>query len=84
MCSKFPFVLSESQRGALSILLMGIVFLFAIRFSFKIEEDTALDLTETQLYQRKLDSIRANQLVSVQPKPTYNPNYLSDYNAYRL
>ena len=84
MRSKFPFVLSESQRGALLILLMGIVFLFAIRFSFKIEEDTALDLNETQLYQRKLDSIRANQVVSVQPKPTYNPNYLSDYNAYRL
>ncbi|CAI8317527.1 MAG: Uncharacterised protein [uncultured Bacteroidota bacterium] len=43
MRSKFPFVLSESQRGALLILLMGIVFLFAIRFSFKIEEETALD-----------------------------------------
>ena len=55
MRSKFPFVLSESQRGALLILLMGIVFLFAIRFSFKIEEETALDLTEKQLYQRKLD-----------------------------
>ena len=69
MRSKFPFVLSESQRGALLILLMGIVFLFAIRFSFKIEEETALDLTEKQLYQRKLDSIRVNQVV---------------YNAYRL
>ena len=62
---KFPFVLSESQRGALLILLMGIVFLFAIRFSFKIEEETALDLTETQLYQLKLDSIRVNQVVLV-------------------
>mgnify|MGYP000002083829 CR=1 FL=1 len=65
MRSKFPFVLSESQRGALLILLMGIVFLFTIRFSFKIEEETALNLTETQLYQRKLDSIRVNQVVLV-------------------
>ena len=28
--------------------------------------------------------MRSNQVVSVQPKPTYNPNYLSNYNAYWL
>ena len=84
MRSKFPFVLSESQGGALLILLMGIVFLFAIRYGLRLEEDSGLDLAETLLYQRKLDSLRSNQVVSVQPKPTYNPNYLSDYNAYRL
>lgn len=44
MHSKFPFVLSESQRGALLILLMGIVFLFAIRYGLWLEEDSCLDL----------------------------------------
>ena len=66
------------------ILFMGIVFLFAIRYGFRLEEDSGLELTETLMYQRKLDSLRSNQVVLVQPKPTYNPNYLSDYNAYRL
>ena len=51
MRSKFPFVLSESQGGALLILLMGIVFLFAIRYDLRLEEDSGLDLAETLLYQ---------------------------------
>ena len=84
MHSKFPFVLSESQRGALLILLMGIVFLFAIRYGLWLEEDSGLDLAEILLYQQKLDSFSSNQLVSFQPKSTFNPNYLPNYNEYRL
>jgi len=60
MHSKFPFVLSESQRGALLILLMGIVFLFAIRYVLWLEEDSGLDLAEILLYQQKLDSFSSN------------------------
>lgn len=65
MRSKFPFVLSESHGRALLKLLMGIVFLFAIRHGLRLKEYSGLDLAETMLYQLKLDLFLSNQVVSV-------------------
>jgi len=51
MSSKFPFVLSKSQRGALIILLMGVLFLLTIQLTFQDNASVDFDLAETNRYQ---------------------------------
>lgn len=81
---RFPFVLSKSQRGALLILLLGLVFILGIQLIANHNESSGLDLSQTNYYQKKLDSLREQKQTSSVKSYTYNPNYLSDYNAYRL
>jgi len=84
MRSQFPFVLSESQRGALVVLLLVLLSVLGVRFISDPDEPAELDFTQTEYYQRQLDSLREQQKVTQRETYTYNPNYLSDYNAYRL
>ena len=81
---KFPFVLNESQRGAFLILLMGLICILGLKFISFNEHANNLDLTDNRYFQEKLDSLRAKEFTMSAEKYTYNPNYLSDYNAYRL
>src|SRR6056300_378869 len=84
MSSKFPFVLSKSQRGALIILLMGVLFLLTIQLTFQDNVSVDFDLAETNRYQQKLDSLRDHQPVAKVPSFRYNPNHLTDYQAYSI
>ena len=84
MPEKFPIVLSKSQRGALLLLLSFLFLIPALRLS------DAERITEGQIQDRYADFQRLwKPLESNQKEPrvqsfTYNPNYLTDYRAYRL
>jgi len=83
MPEKFPIVLSKSQRGALLLLLSFLFLIPALRLS------DAERITEGQIQDRYADFQRLwKPLESNQKEPrvqsfTYNPNYLTDYRAYR-
>jgi competence protein ComEA len=84
MYSRFPFVLSKSQRGALLILLLGLLFILVLQLIVNDRESIVLDLSQTMYYQKKLDSLREQKQTSSAKIYSYNTNYLNDYNAYRL
>jgi competence protein ComEA len=84
MRARFPFVLSKLQRGALLILLTSLICITGVRLITFSEPNFKIDWSETNKYQRKLDSLHKREVTSSAASFTYNPNYLTDYTAYRL
>lgn len=78
------FVLNKSQRGAVVILLFLLLGVQIYRLTFKSVHSSPLDLTNSLNLQKQLERSNASK----KPKSTasfqYNPNFLTDYQAYLL
>ena len=77
------FVISKPQRGAVLIVLLILFVVQWLRLG-KLEVDTTLDLSQIDFYQNQLDSLREQATDNNRKIFLYNPNFISDYQAYTL
>ncbi|WBL24827.1 ComEA family DNA-binding protein [Zunongwangia sp. HGR-M22] len=84
---KSHFVFNKSERNGIFILVIVIVLLQIINFSdpFSASEERISEKEATVLksFQNKLDSLKNTERIKDTIYP-FNPNYLTDYKAYRL
>ncbi len=86
---KSHFALSRSQQNGIFVLVLLIIIVQGILFSFDFYSDpnvsTDIDKKELEFYRNKLDSLKAAQ--SKTSRDTiypFNPNYITDYKGYQL
>ena len=77
------FVISKPQQGAVLIVLLILFVVQWLRLG-KLEVDTTLDLSQIDFYQNQLDSLREQATDNNRKIFLYNPNFISDYQAYTL
>jgi DNA uptake protein ComE-like DNA-binding protein len=76
-------VISKPQQGAVLIVLLILFVVQWLRLG-KLEVDTTLDLSQIDFYQNQLDSLREQATDNNRKIFLYNPNFISDYQAYTL
>ena len=83
---KSHFALSRSQQNGIFLLVTLIIIFQVILFvDFFPDKEITLDEEKIEAYQKQLDSLR--QLENRTNRDTiypFNPNYLTDFKAYRL
>ena len=77
------FVISKPQQGAVLIVLLILLVVQWVRLA-KLELDTPVDLNQSIFYQNQLDSLRKQATDNNRKIFLYNPNFISDYQAYTL
>jgi len=77
------FTYSKSQRNGIYVLITLILIVQAFICCYQFNKaDVVEDILEVNAVQKQIDSLR---LLQKQYQPKYfNPNYLSDYKAYKL
>ena len=75
------FVISKPQQGAVLIVLLILLVVQWVRLA-KLELDTPMDLNQSIFYQNQLDSLRKQATDNNRKTFFYNPNFISDYQAY--
>ena len=84
---KSHFWYNKRQRNAILFLIIiiltfQIIYVFA---DFTSEDDLELDKSETEFYQKQIDSLKAiEEENSKQRIYPFNPNYLTDFKGYQL
>lgn len=78
------FVLYKSQRGAVIILLFLLLGVQFYRLTLKSVHSSPLDLTNSLNLQKQLERSNASKKPKSTPSFQYNPNFLTDYQAYLL
>ena len=78
------FVLSKSQRGAVVILLFLLLGVQIYRLTLMSYHSNPLDLTTSLDLQKQLERSNASNDPKSTPSFQYNPNFLTDYQAYLL
>ncbi len=78
------FVLSKSQRGAVVILLFLLLGVQIYRLILMSDHSNPLDLTTSLDLQKQLERSNASNDPKSTPSFQYNPNFLTDYQAYLL
>ena len=84
---KSQLVFHRSERVGILFLLTLILGLLYIQFFVSFSEESTFDIhsEEVLAMQQRLDSLRhADSIEKLQKLYPFNPNYLTDYRAYRL
>ena len=84
---KSHFWYTKSQRNGIFFLAILIIILQLIYFfvDFTEEDKTNLNSDEVIRFQQEIDSLKANELVTKQPKIfPFNPSFITDFKGYQL
>ncbi|MEM7087634.1 MAG: helix-hairpin-helix domain-containing protein [Bacteroidota bacterium] len=81
------FLFHRSERVGILFLLALILGLLYVQFFVSFSEEITFDIDseEVLMLQREMHALRRADSIKKLPKPyPFNPNYLTDYRAYRL
>jgi DNA uptake protein ComE-like DNA-binding protein len=81
---KSLFLFDRRQQRGILLLMILVILLGGVRWYISRMPKVPLELTDTSVYQEKVDSLKQIAATKRDTIYPFNPNYINDYRAYQI